>query len=306
MQADRAVIALGGNALIRPGERGTPAEQLARVRDVARGLRALAADTELVLTHGNGPQVGRVLLRSDLCAGEVPGVPLDLAVASTQGSIGLMLQQAVAEALGRPAVTVLTQTVVDRDDPDFADPSKYVGRFYTEAEARRRALELGWQVKEDPGRGWRRVVPSPQPRAIVELPAIRALLAAGVVVIAAGGGGVPVVALHGTLAGVEAVVDKDRASALLAAQLGAPRLVILTGVDEVMVDFGGPGQRALTAAGRQELAAHLAAGQFPPGSMGPKIEAALSFLDGGGREVLITSPERLPEALAGRRGTRVR
>lgn len=305
VQADRAVIALGGNALIRPGEVGTIPEQFARVREVARGLGAMAPGAELVVTHGNGPQVGRVMLRSDLCADEVPTIPLDLAVACTQGSIGMLLQQALAASLGRPAVTVLTQTVVDSVDPDFADPSKYVGRFYTEAEARRRALELGWQVKEDRGRGWRRVVPSPRPRAIVEVPAIRALLAAGVVVIAAGGGGVPVVEVTGARAGVEAVVDKDRASALLAGQLGAPLLVILTGVDEVMVDFGTPRQRALTDVGRDELRAHQDAGQFPAGSMGPKIEAALDFLDGGGREVLITSPERLPEALAGARGTRI-
>jgi carbamate kinase len=306
VQHSRVVIALGGNALIRPGEAGTVSEQFARVREVAAALSGMPLDTELILTHGNGPQVGRVLLRSDLCADEVPEVPLDVAVASTQGSIGVMLQQALPPALGRPAVTVLTQTLVSRDDPDFRSPSKYVGRFYTEAEARRRALALGWLVKEDPGRGWRRVVPSPAPLGVVELPAIAALLAAGIVVVACGGGGVPVIDVGGALVGVEAVVDKDRASALLALKLGAGRFVVLTGVDEVMVDFGTPTQRPLLDVTAAEARAHLAAGQFPAGSMGPKVEAALSYLEGGGAEVLITSPERLPEALAGARGTRIR
>jgi len=297
------VIALGGNALIRPGEEGTVAEQYARLRELGGALRALPADQPLVLTHGNGPQVGRVLLRSDMCAGSVPTLPVDLAVASTQGTIGAMLAQLIGETTGRPAAALITHTLVDPRDPAFADPRKFVGRFYSEEEAQLRAAEMGWQVREDPGRGWRRVLPSPTPEAVLELEAIRALLAAQIAVVAGGGGGVPVIQMGQRLAGVEAVVDKDHASALLAAQLDARRLFILTGVDEVMVDFGRPTQRPLREVSVAALREHAMAGQFPAGSMGPKIEAALNFLAGGGEEVLITSPERLADALAGERGT---
>jgi len=308
VQTDRVVVALGGNALIRPGEPGTVPEQYVRVREVAAALSALIAgnpETRIVVSHGNGPQVGRVLLRSDLCADTVPEVPLDAAVAATQGGIGIMLQRALSAALKRPVVTLLTQTLVDGADPDFMAPSKYIGRFYTQAEARKKATALGWRIKEDKGRGWRRVVPSPVPLSIIEVPAIRALLDAEVMVIAGGGGGVPVVDIGGELVGVEAVVDKDRVSALLANLLGAERLVILTGVDEVMVDFATPKQRSLRAVSATTVQRFLDEGQFPAGSMGPKIEAALSFLTAGGREVLITSPERLPEALDGICGTRI-
>lgn len=307
MQPRRTVLALGGNALIRPGEEGTPAEQAARAREVASQLASFPMGAELVVTHGNGPQVGRILLRSDLTADQLPEVPLDLAVAATQGQIGVMLQHALAAALHRPTCTVCTTVVVDAEDPDFLEPTKFVGRFYTEADAFERAAELGWRVREDAGRGWRRVVPSPRPISIVELSSIRVLLAAGCVVVACGGGGVPAVRMHNRLVPVEAVVDKDRASALLAQELGAERLIILTGVDEVMVDFGTPNARPLRDVGVEELRRHLNDGQFPAGSMGPKVEAALTFLDAGpGAEVLITSPEAFGEALLGRRGTRVR
>ncbi|MED5372383.1 MAG: carbamate kinase [Myxococcota bacterium] len=302
----RLVLALGGNALIQPGERGTVPEQLARAFVVAELLASLPEDTQLVVTHGNGPQVGRILLRSDLCLSEdVPPIPVDLAVAATQGEIGLMLQQALTTALARPVTGVLSRVLVDSEDPDFQSPSKYIGPFYVEDEARLRAHTLGWTVKEDPGRGWRRVVPSPKPLEVLDLAAVRLLLEAGHVVLACGGGGVPFVDFHGRRTPVEAVVDKDRASALLANQLDADELVILTGVDEVMVDFGTPQARALREVDAASLRAHYEAGQFPAGSMGPKVEAVLDFLERGGPSALITSPRSFADALAGRRGTRV-
>lgn len=304
--APPAVVALGGNALIRPGEEGSAAEQWVRVRELAPALARLAARGPLVLTHGNGPQVGRLLLRSDLCADQVPPEPLELAVAATQGEVGLMLQQCLGPLCARPVVTVLTQVRVRPEDPAFGAPSKPIGRYFTAAEARRLAAEHGWVVHEDVGRGWRRVVASPEPVEVIELPAIRALLAAGCVVIACGGGGVPVIPAHGTLAPVEAVVDKDLSTALLARALGAERLWILTGVDEVLVDFGTPDARPLRELRAAEAAALLAQGQFPEGSMGPKVRAALRFLEGGQGEVGISSPEQLDALAAGRRGTRIR
>ena len=311
MSTGPLVVALGGNALIRPGDRGGFRQQAQRIRDVAPALLALDAPGGLVLTHGNGPQVGWQLLRSDLAQGQVPPEPIDAAVAATQGEIGLLLQQCLGQ-LGRsaspprPAVTLLTQTLVAADDPAFSEPTKFIGAFYDAAEARRRASELGWQVKRDGIRGWRRVVPSPRPRRIVEAELIAGLAADGVVVVACGGGGVPVVELHGALVGVEAVVDKDRSTALLARSIGAARLVILTAVDRVMVGFGTPEARPLDAVTAAELRGHLEAGEFPAGSMGPKVEAALWFLEGGGREVVITSPEALPRLDRGGPATRIR
>ncbi len=303
----RLVIALGGNALIRPGEIGSVAEQHSRARELATLLATnIDPGWELVLTHGNGPQVGRVLLRSDLCTPDIPEVPVDVAVAATQGEMGLMMQQALVGETGRPTVTVLTQVVVDPADPDFEDPTKYIGRFYRQADAEQRAVELGWRVREDPGRGWRRVVPSPKPVEVLETGAIEMLLAAGLTVVAAGGGGVPVIRAHGTLVGVEAVVDKDRASALLAAELRADALWILTGVDEVQVGHGTPEARSLREVTVHELQAHLDAGEFPKGSMGPKVEAVLDFVRRSGGEAVITSLEVLPAAMLGRRGTWVR
>ena len=300
------VVALGGNALIQPGEEGTVDQQLACARQVAATLKGLDEGDRIVVVHGNGPQVGRVLLRSDLCAAEVPPVPIDVAVAATCGELGLLLSQALRDSLGRRATTVLTHVRVDLADPAFQEPTKYIGRFYTEDEARLRAMTLGWSVKEDPGRGWRRVVPSPRPSEVLEADDVRALLDRGNVVVACGGGGIPVARAHGRDFSVEAVVDKDHSAALLAHQLDADELVIVTGVDEVMLDFGEPGQRPLREVGAAELEEHLEAGQFPPGSMGPKIRAALDFLGGGpGRSVCITSPERLRAAFRGERGTRI-
>jgi carbamate kinase len=303
----RTVVALGGNALVRPGEEGTPAQQAARAREAAVHLAAFPKETELVVTHGNGPQVGEILLRSDLTADKFPATPIDLAVAATQGQIGVMLQHALADALKRPASTVCTTVMVSESDPDFQNPTKYVGSFYDEAGAKAQADALGWQMKEDPGRGWRRVVPSPKPSAIIEVESVRTLVASGVVVVACGGGGVPAVQAGATIKPVEAVVDKDLSSALLARELGASRFIILTAVDEVMVDFGKETQTSLRETSAAELRQHASDGQFPPGSMGPKVEAVLAFLDGNsGGEVLITSPEALGDALRGERGTWIR
>tara|TARA_B110000037_G_scaffold201200_1_gene242355 strand:- start:244 stop:1164 length:921 start_codon:yes stop_codon:yes gene_type:complete len=298
-------LTIGGNALIRPEEVGSVEEQWGRAISLAKILAKMPPTIQLVITHGNGPQVGRVLLRSDLCAKEVPPIPVDLAVANTQGEIGLMLQQAIHTIGNRLAIAVLTQVIVNKDDPGFINPTKFIGSHYSEEEAKRRATSLGWIVKEDSGQGWRRVVPSPEPLEIVEQHAIEALLVQGFTVIACGGGGVPVIRKGDRLRGVEAVVDKDRSSALLAHKIGANTLICLTGVDEVMLDFGKPTMRPLRVLPMDDARRYLEEGQFPEGSMGPKIRAALKFLSDGGSEVLITSPELLDQALKGERGTRI-
>ena len=296
--ARTAVVAVGGNALLDGGGPATIAEQFAAARRLAPQLCRLVADGwRVVLTHGNGPQVGFIMRRSDLVADIEPGLPqLDRHVEVELRAAGL----------GRQVVATLTHTVVDPGDPAFAAPTKPIGSFYEEAVARRLAEENGWAVAEDSGRGWRRLVASPQPVRIVEQDAIQTLVDAGFLVVAAGGGGIPVVERpDGRLEGVEAVIDKDFASALLARAVGADLLCITTGVDRVAVDFGTPSQRALEVVSVDEARRHLADGQFPAGSMGPKIEAALGFVEAGGDEVLITSPDRLAEALQGATGTRI-
>jgi carbamate kinase len=304
------VVALGGNAISPPGHRSPIPAQYERTLETAQHLVHLT-ERPLVVTHGNGPQVGNVLLRSDLAAHLLPRLPLDTCVADTQGGMGFMLQQCLDNAfcqsgVRRPTVTVVTRTVVQFDDPAFRRPSKPIGNFYEEADARRRMAADGWVMEEDAGRGWRRVVPSPEPREIVEERAIRALLDTGAIVIAAGGGGVPVVRqADGSLVGVEAVVDKDLASALLAANLGAEVLLILTGVEHVALDFGRPTRRDLHQVTSTELAGHAAAGQFAPGSMLPKVQAAMRFLALGGRRAVITTAELSEKALAGEIGTQV-
>ena len=304
------VVALGGNAISPPGSRSPIPAQYERTLETAHHLVHLAA-RPLVVTHGNGPQVGNVLLRSDLAAHLLPRLPLDTCVADTQGGMGFMLQQCLDNAfrqagVRRPTVTVVTRTVVAFDDPAFRRPSKPIGNFYDEAEARRRMAADGWAMEEDAGRGWRRVVPSPEPREIVEERAIRALLESGATVIAAGGGGVPVVRqADGSLVGVEAVIDKDLASALLAGNLGAEVLLILTGVEHVALDFGRPTRRDLHEVTAAELAAHADAGQFAAGSMLPKVRAAVRFLELGGRRAVITTAELSEKALAGEIGTQV-
>lgn len=307
-----AVVALGGNALIREGESGRVEEQMRHIREATAHLPALLEKGyNLLITHGNGPIVGHLLLQNEAAKGTVPPMPLDVCDADSEGSIGYLTQQTLANRLrgiggGRPAVSLITQIVVDRNDPAFARPTKPVGPFYTHQEAEALRRRTGWAMMEDAGRGFRRVVPSPRPLEVVEQEAIRILLEHGVIVIAAGGGGIPVVREeNGVLVGIEAVIDKDLATSLLARTLGAEALIILTAVEHVYRGFGRPEQSPLARLTAGEARELQQAGEFPPGSMGPKIEAALEFLAGGGREVLITLPEALADALEGRTGTRI-
>lgn len=297
------VVALGGNALIRPGERGTAAEQRARIRETCVSLAPLLSERRLVVTHGNGPQVGQVLTRQERAADEVPPLPLFLAVAETQASIGALLVTELAGAAGRPAACLLTRVLVDPEDPAFKSPTKPIGPFYSEERARALERERGWELLPDAGRGWRRVVPSPAPLSILELDAVRALLDANTVAVACGGGGIPVAARNDTVNGVDAVIDKDSTSALLAARLHAERLVILTDVDALMRGFGtarAEEVRSLSAAEAEALVPELAAG-----SMRPKLKAAVDFAREAKGETLITSHSALADALAGRAGTRI-
>ena len=310
--AGRMVIALGGNAIQRPGQRGTVEEQIANIRLSLDGIvAAITGGWSVVLTHGNGPQVGDMLLMVEAARGQVPELPLGICVADTEGALGYLIQQALVNRLRqerqpRAVVTIVTQTIVARSDPAFSLPTKPVGSFLSREEAERFRRERGWTTVDDAGRGFRRVVPSPRPVAIVEAEAIRRILESGVVVIAAGGGGVPVIeAPDGTLQGTDAVIDKDLASAVLARSIGASRLVMLTGEPFVFLDYRKPTQRPLPLLAAEEARRYLGEGQFPPGSMGPKIEAALEFLAGGGAEALITSIEGFTPALEGTMGTRI-
>ena len=310
----RAVVAIGGNALILDGQQGTIAEQYGNAVEMARHIASLvSAGWGIVLTHGNGPQVGFILLRSELVgeSAPVPQLSLEMSSADSQGGIGHILALALLNELagrGMPdrVAYVLTHTVVDPDDPAFAAPTKPIGPFYTEDEAALKRERNGWEMVEDSGRGYRRVVPSPQPRRIVESAQIRSLVEAGFVVVAVGGGGIPVVETGpGVYRGVEAVIDKDRASSLLAASLDVPLLVLSTGVERVAWHFRQPDQRLLDRITAGEAARYLDEGEFPKGSMGPKVEAAISFLERGGSEVLITTPAALERAIAGETGTRI-
>lgn len=306
-----AVVAIGGNSLVRAGQRGTPEEQRQNLDATCEGIAAvLAAGYRVVVTHGNGPQVGEALLRSELAAHQAVPLPLDVCVAETQGSIGYLLQQTLHQTLqrrglSRPVITLLTQVLVSKRDRAFRHPAKPVGPFYTREQAHDRRRALRWHVVEDAGRGYRRVVPSPQPKVIVELAAIRSALEGGALVIACGGGGIPVVYQQDRLVGTEAVIDKDRASSLLAWELEAELFLISTSVDRVALDYGTPGARPLEQLTASEARRYLREGQFPPGSMGPKIEAALGYLERGGRLVIVTSPEKIPEALRRMAGTRI-
>jgi carbamate kinase len=298
-----AIVALGGNALMRPGERGTAAEQRANLREACAALRPLLSEERLVVTHGNGPQVGNELLRQERAAAEAPPLPLYLAVAQTQAEIGALLESELAPVAGRPVACLLTHVLVAEDDPAFEEPTKPIGPFYDEAKARELEAERGWKVVHDAGRGWRRVVPSPAPLEVVELDAIRSLLASGTIVVACGGGGIPATRRGEHLAGIDAVIDKDRASSLLARSLDAERLVILTEVPAVYSGFGTDRQEEL-----RELSADDAGALVPElaaGSMRPKVEASVEFVRATGREALITSPAALVDALEGRSGTRI-
>lgn len=306
-----ALIAIGGNALLGANEPATIGAERTRIAATCRAIADVVADGwRVVITHGNGPQVGAALARSERAARETYPLPLDLCVACTQGEIGVLLQQALGEALEtrhihRRVGTVLSQVVVDADDPAFSRPTKPIGPFYPESDVA--AFQArGWTMVQEPPHGWRRVVPSPEPREIVEESVIRALVDANVLVIALGGGGIPVVRRGQRVAGVEAVIDKDLASALLATHLRVDLLVLATDVDRVYLDFGTPMARGLDAIAAEDLRRHAAAGQFPAGSMGPKVEAALRFVDARGREAIVTSYGQLAVAVQGGAGTRVR
>ena len=310
MKSPLAVIAIGGNSLILDSKKITVADQYQAASETAHHIAALvAAGYRVVITHGNGPQVGFILLRSDLARNVLHQVPLDSCVADTQGALGYQIGQTLANELKRqgiqkPIATVVTQVLVDNRDPAFANPTKPIGSFYTEEEAQKHKAESGWTLKEDAGRGWRRVVASPKPLRIVEENTVRLLLEQDVVVIAVGGGGIPVRENEkGELEGCAAVIDKDLASCLLAKNLKADLFIISTGVDKVAVDYKKPTQRELDKLTVAEAKKYLAEGQFPVGSMGPKIEAAIDFLEHGGKEVIITQPFLLEEAIAGRNGT---
>lgn len=306
------LIAVGGNSLIRAGEKGTVTEQLANTRRTAEAILGLIREGyRLVITHGNGPQVGAALLRSERASDQVPGHTLDVCDADTQGEIGYLLAQSVRNELARagmkvPVVAVLTQCIVSEDDPAMQHPTKPIGPFYSKADAEERKRTLGWQIVEDAARGYRRVVPSPDPTEIVELEVIRDLVEAGALVVACGGGGIPVIRdAEGMLHGVEAVIDKDRASALLAAQLGVDLFAISTDTDYVYLDYKKPTQRLLSKVTAGELEMHLRDGQFPPGNMGPKVESVLRFLKRGGREAVITSFVYMLDAVKGKAGTHI-
>jgi carbamate kinase len=305
------LIAVGGNSLIRSGEKGTVIEQLANARRTAGAILGLIrVGYQLVITHGNGPHVGAQLLRSERASDQVPGQTLDVCGASSQGEIGYLLTQALSDELAAaglkmPVVSLVTQTIVSRDDPAMLHPTKPIGPFYSRSDAEDRQRRLGWQIVEDAARGYRRVVPSPEPIEIVEFAIIRDLMKEGVLVVACGGGGIPVVSANGALTGVEAVIDKDRASALLAAQLGVDIFAISTDTDYAYLDYKEPTQRPLMRVTLSEMQAHYEEGHFPPGNMGPKIESALRFLRAGGREVMITSYDHLCAAVAGSAGTHI-
>jgi carbamate kinase len=309
--AKLVLVAVGGNALIRAGQKGTAQEQFENAVDTAAAVvKLIRAGHRVVLTHGNGPQVGAQLTRSEYAAAHAYRMPLDVCVAATQGEIGYVLQYAMwqmlqQEGLHTPVVSLITQVLVNRDDPAFQRPTKPIGPFYTRDVAERYRDLFEWTIVEDSSRGYRRVVPSPEPKEIIELEAIRACVERGLVVIAGGGGGVPVFNDHDLSKGVEAVIDKDHTSAILARQLNADVFAICTDVPRVCVNFRKPGQHELFEVSVDEARQYLAEGQFPPGSMGPKIGAAIVYLERGGKEAVITNHDHLVEAVDGRGGTRI-
>lgn len=311
-QQGLAVVAVGGNALIKDSEHRSVPDQYTAARETMMHIAGMIeAGWEVVVTHGNGPQVGFILRRSELSLHELHRVPLDYCGADTQGAIGYMFQQALynefqRRGIDKHAVTVVSQVLVDRDDLAFHNPSKPIGSFMDEASAMKHREEEGWSVVEDAGRGWRRVVPSPMPVRIIEQDTIAALVEAGFVVIGIGGGGVPVIRDDsGNLVGIEAVIDKDLASSLLAHRIGADLFVIPTEVEKVALNFKKPDQRWLDAMTLAEAKKYLAEGHFLKGSMAPKIEAVIRYLEQGGKKALITNPENIVRALEGKTGTHI-
>jgi len=307
-----AVVAVGGNSLIKDEKHRTVPDQYDAARESMRHIADMIQNGwNVVVTHGNGPQVGFILRRSEIARHELHEVPLDSCGADTQGAIGYMFQKALRNefkrrGLAKQAVTLVTQVLVDKNDPAFQKPSKPIGSFMNEADAKVKMEQEGWAMVEDAGRGWRRVVASPKPQVILERDAIQGLLNAGLVVIAVGGGGIPVIENEqGDLIGMEAVIDKDYASALLANSLPADVFIISTAVEKVAIHFNKPEQKWLERLTLAEAKQYLGEGHFHKGSMGPKIEACVQFLERGGREALITNPENLSRALRGETGTRL-
>lgn len=310
-----AVIAVGGNALVTDNAHATIADQATAARSLASVLASIVRDGwRITLTHGNGPQAGFILRRSELVAELAPDIPqigLDIAVADSQGGIGhilaaALLSELALEARGPQVAALITHVIVDPLEVSFTRPTKPIGGWMSRQEAMRSAREYGWHMAEEPDRGWRRLVPSPRPLRVVEAAAAALLLDHGFLVIAGGGGGIPLAcANEDGYRGVEAVVDKDHTSALLAVELGADLLVLTTGVDQVCIDYGQPTEHPITSMTIDEAGTYFADGQFPAGSMGPKIEASISYLRARDGQVLITSPARLADALAGSSGTRI-
>lgn len=306
------LVALGGNALIRHGDIPTIETQEANAEKTVDQLMELVRrDDNIVITHGNGPQVGNLLLRNEASKDLLPRTPLDVLVAETEGSIGYILQQAFLNRLReeeaqRYVVTMITQVIVDPNDPAFARPSKPIGMYYSKDEADHLNREFGWQMVEDGEHGWRRVVPSPRPLKIVQRHMVRHSAMEGNIVIAGGGGGIPIkVGPNGRYEGVEAVIDKDLTSAMLASEIRADTLIILMPEPKVCVHFGTPKERALDRVTLSEITDYLAEGHFPPGSIGPKVNAAIQFVQRGGREAIITSADRLSDAIEGKDGTTI-
>ncbi len=309
----KILVSLGGNAILQRGQKGTAEEQAKNLENTAKHLaRLIRRGERIAITHGNGPQVGNILLQNEIAKDTLPSMPLDVCGAESQGMIGYMLQRAMraeldATGLKMPVTTIVSQTLVDPNDPAFKNPTKPVGPFYTKQEASDLEQLKGWRMVSDSGRGYRRVVPSPTPIDVLEKENIVRLFEAGTVVISGGGGGVPVVkAKDGRLHGVEAVLDKDRTSALLAKIIGVETLLILTDVEKVAIDFGKPSQKTLDKMTVQDCKKYLADGQFPSGSMGPKIESAVTFVSNGtGKRAIIASLEKAEEALGGYAGTEI-
>ncbi len=305
-----AVVAVGGNSLIKDRQHQTiPDQYAAAVESSKHVVSMIEQGWDVLLTHGNGPQVGYILRRSELSGRELHPVPLDYCGADTQGAIGYMFQRALRNefkqrGIAKSAATVITQTLVDRNDPAFQNPTKPIGSFMDEQTAQAHARDEGWSVVEDAGRGWRRVVPSPAPVKIVEFDAITALIKSGFTVVASGGGGIPVIEQDGQLVGVEAVIDKDYAASALARDLNADLFLITTAVDKVALNFGKPDQQLLDSLTLKQAREYLAQGHFQKGSMGPKVQAIIWYLEAGGKEALITTPENIERALAGESGTR--
>jgi len=306
------IISIGGNTLIRKGEKGTIEEQFEHTEKCMAYIAKMASQGKrIVITHGNGPIVGNIVIRNEAAKDIIPPMPLYICNADSEGGIGFMLQQALYNQLEklnahRDVATIVTQVVVDKNDPAFSKPAKPIGPFYTKEEAERIKQQKGWTIHEDSNRGYRRVVPSPKPLKVIEADIIKRLAMDGVIVIAAGGGGVPVVEVNeGKLQGIDAVIDKDLTTAVLANAIGAETFIDLTQTDSVYINYGKQNQKPLNRPALSEVKKYLTRGEFPPGSMGPKIEAAIEFLETGGKEVIITTPELVEAAMKGKAGTRI-